>query len=104
MPAATLATQCDCQSVVSITSVFAMAMAGDRTRSKLALIGLACGALTACGALALGTTANAQTANQGSSKPDAWAQIVPREAPQADESADPAVTATVDPSAAQVDP
>src|SRR5437763_9769974 len=85
-------------------SVLPMTMSGDRTRSKLALIGVACGALGACGALALGTSASAQSANQGTSQPDAWAQIVPRETPQADEDADPAVTATVDPSAAQVDP
>jgi hypothetical protein len=85
-------------------SVLPMAMAGERTRSKLALIGLACGALGACGALALGPAARAQSASQGTSQPDAWAQIVPREAAQADDSSDPAVTASVDPSAAQVDP
>jgi hypothetical protein len=75
-----------------------MAMACDRTRSRLALIGLA------CGALALGTTARAQTANQGTNQTDAWAQIVPREAPPADEAAGPAVTAILDPSAMQAEP
>ena len=73
-----------------------MGMTGDRTRSKLALIGLA------CGALALGTTARAQSTNQGAGQTDAWAQIVPREAPQAD-AADAAVAAIVD-SANQTEP
>jgi hypothetical protein len=61
------------------------------------LIGLACGVLM------LGSTAQAQTANQGTSQSDAWAQIVPREAAPTDDAADPAVTVTADPSATQTE-
>lgn len=66
-----------------------MGMTGDRTRSKLALIGLA------CSALALGSTATAQSLNPGAAQTDPWARIVPRETPQ-DDAADAAIAAIVD--------
>jgi hypothetical protein len=72
-----------------------MGMTGDRTRSTLILIGVACGAVGTFSVLALGSTARAQSTNLGSGQTDAWAQIVPRETPQAD-AADAAIAAIVD--------
>jgi hypothetical protein len=100
--AATLATQCDSQSRISITAVVPMGMAGDRTRSKLALIGLVCGAVCACGAFALGSNARAQSVYQGTGQTDPWVEIVPREA-RADATA-AAVAAILDPSGNQTEP
>ena len=67
-----------------------MRMTGDRPRSRLALIAFACGALT----LGAGSTAPAQDIKPAETPTDAWAQIVPREAQDTDQTTDPAVAAT----------
>jgi hypothetical protein len=77
-----------------------MGMRGDRPGFRLALIGFACGVL----ALGARSTAHAEDAKPADKPIDAWAEIVPREAPQADEAADAAVPAPVDGAAAQADP
>lgn len=77
-----------------------MGMTGDRSRSGLVQVGCACGVLT----LLASSTVYAQDDKPADTPVDAWAQIVPREAPQAEDAADPAVTATADPSAAQSEP
>ena len=78
-----------------------MSMTGDRSRSGLVKIGCACGVL----ALGASSTVYAQDTKPADAPVDAWAQIVPREAPQAeDATTDPAVTATADPSAAPSEP
>jgi len=77
-----------------------MGMTGDRPRPNLALIGFAWGAL----ALGASSPVLAQDARPADQPVDAWAQIVPPEAPQADVVADPSVTATVGPSTMQSEP
>jgi hypothetical protein len=77
-----------------------MEMTGDHPRSRLALIGFACGAL----ALGASSAIRAQDAKPADKPTDAWAQIVAREAPETEAAADPAVTATADPSATQAEP
>ena len=77
-----------------------MEMTGDGPRFRLALVGFVCGAL----ALGASSSARAQNDKPADQPTDAWAQIVPREAPQTEEAADPAVTATVDTSPTQAEP
>src|SRR5437879_1435642 len=75
-----------------------MGITGDRSRSGLVLTGCVCSVL----AVVAGSTVYAQDEKPADTPIDAWAQIVPREAPQTED--DPAVTATVEPSAAQSEP
>jgi hypothetical protein len=77
-----------------------MGMRGDRPGFRLALIGFACGVL----ALGARSTAHADDAKPADKPIDAWAEIVPREVPQADDAADAAVPAPVDSAATQADP
>jgi len=67
-------------------------MTGDRLRSRLAIIAFACSAL----GLGAGSTAPAQDIKPADTPTDAWAQIVPREPQEADETTDAAVAATAD--------